>query len=207
MAQEEKHTGMGIEIREAKPEDAKAIARLVNAHYGRLSGNTRLVEVMGTDETHRLQYFIERPSKIRRTVAMGETGTLFAYLQFGPWDSTRENEFVHSPLGRFFTSLREWPEYSALHLFVVHESERNYRGPGVTELLARLPVFDSAPGHTLNVPLAVTSDGTAYDPNYHRLLTRNGVRPTDRIGSVTTPGLPLPTYTAKLMIKHGPVQI
>ena len=63
-------------------------------------------------------------------------------------------------------------------------------------------VFAPKPGESLYAPLAITSDGIALDPSYQTLLAQNGMRPTDRTGMATVPGLISSPYYARLMEKH-----
>ena len=63
-------------------------------------------------------------------------------------------------------------------------------------------VFAPKPGESLYAPLAITSDSIALNPFYQTLLAQNGMRPTDRTGMATVPGLISSPYYARLMEKH-----
>ena len=63
-------------------------------------------------------------------------------------------------------------------------------------------VFAPKPGESLYAPLAISSDGIALEPFCQTLLAQNGMRPTDRTGMATVPGLISSPYYARLMEKH-----
>ncbi len=194
---------MGIEIRHAIPDDAGAIHRLTSNYQARVRGGKRAEQAAGMASVDQLRHRIERSaSKMQRMVALGDRARLLAVLQAGSWNTDRENEFASTRWRRFLNGLKaEWPDHWGLYSLAVQDG-LTHSHPAVRSLVAESRVFALKPGESLYAPLAIASGGIALDPSYQTLLAQNGMRPTDRTGMATVPGLISSPYYARLMEKH-----
>lgn len=194
---------MGVEIRHAVPDDAKSIHRLVANYQARVHGLKKAEQLAGMVSVEQLQHRIERSTpKMRHVVALADRARVLAVLQAGTWNTDRENEFASTRWQRILNGLKaEWPDQWGLYSVAVQDG-LTHTHPVVRRLVAETHIFALSPGETLYAPLAITAVGVALDPSYQTLLAQNGMRPTDRTGMATVPGLSNVPYYARLMEKR-----
>lgn len=191
---------MTVEIRHALPEDAEQILALVRSDVARLGF------ALPAKITEQTIASLERKialstSEVSRVIALGEAGTVLAYMKSGPWKPGDENQFTSGILGRILNSAREFPDDTGLFTLAVSDKEATYTGPAVTELVEATNVFRVGDGERLKVPVAYP-DVPEVQP-FLNLLRRHGVSPTERLGQVALQNPSDEPVPAQLWQKNG----
>lgn len=191
---------MTVEIRNALPEDAEQILRIVRSDSARLGFDVP-VEITGQNIANLARRIEFGAREVSRVIALGEAGTALAYVKYGVWKPGDENQFTPTSLGRWLNTMREFPDDTGLFTIAVDDEEADYRGAAVTELVEATAIFQVGDGERLKVSVA-GSDAPEMK-SFLNFLRRYGVSPTERIGQVVLQNLSDEPVPARLWQKNG----